>query len=295
MDNLRPQTLDEIIGNENIKQVVKISINAAQKLNKPFPSTLFYGCSGCGKTTFATVIANTLGVKFIDAHGGNLTSLKSIMPYFGRLINGDRVVFFIDEVHRMAKVAQELLFPAMEDYKVDPGKGRPTLKLKPFTLIAATTEGTLLKPLVNRFKQVHTLYLYNTNDLSLIISKSAQKLRVNLTDNAISNLAQRSRGTPRLANNYLNWIRDCAISQGKSLVTEAQLNKYMDLIEVQSDGTTKEDQLYLNTLRGQGRPTALSSLTGLLNLSRETIEENIEPYLLHLGKIQKTSKGRILV
>lgn len=295
MNNLRPDTLDGIIGNKELKKCLNISINSARLRNDTFPHILLSGPPGLGKTTFAYAIANELNAGVIDGHGGNLTSLKNVSPYFGRL-RKPRQIFFIDEIHRTSKLVQELLFTAMEDYYVDPGKGIPKLKLEPFTLIGATTEtGTLLKPLLDRFVQKHTLYLYSIEDLSIIIKKSAEKLNIKLADKAVENLAVRSRGTPRVANNYLLWIRDYAYSKNLSTVSDSELDKCMLMRNVGKDGTDRQDKLYINTLRSfGGGPIGLNTLVATLSLSKETIEHNIEPFLLRLGKIRKTSKGRVL-
>ena len=295
MNILRPQFLDEVIGQAVIKQCIRHSIQASQLSNRPYPSTLLISGTGCGKTTLAYVIANELNVEIIDGHGSHLSSLKNILPYFGRINLKERQIFFIDEIHRTGKLVQELLYTAMEDFYIDPGKGRPKLQLKPFTLIGATTEeGMLLKPLLNRFLQKYILCFYSKKELCKIIAISAKKFNLSLTHDAIINLSKRSRGIPRVANNYLLWIRDYAESSRCLHITPEVIDKAMSLVGIESDGIDVQDRLYINTLKQLGRPTGLSTLMASLDFSRETIEKTIEPFLIRSGKVQKTPKGRIL-
>jgi Holliday junction DNA helicase RuvB len=294
MNMLRPDSFDGIIGQSRVIDCVKVDIKATRVHGGVFPHSLFNGPPGTGKTTIARAIAKELGTEILIGNGGSIINIKGIMPYLVRLERGH--ILFIDEIHRMNKMVQELLFTVMEDFYVDIGKGASTINLEPFSFIGATTdEGLLLKPFRDRFISKHSLSLYKTNELCNIIKNSAQKLSLNMTTDAIVNLARRSRGTPRVSNNYLQWIRNVAIANNIGIVNSTTLNKAMAMKGVDKYGTTKNDRTYLGWLKRVGKPVGLSTLVSMVNLSRETIEEVIEPFLIYKGWIRITSRGRMLV
>jgi Holliday junction DNA helicase RuvB len=296
MDNLRPIKLDEIIGQSNIVDRLKISVGAARQENRPFPHLLISGSPGIGKTTLVGVLANEMNAQLHIANGGNVRTIKLLAPYLMKLNFGD--ILFIDEIHRLTMMVSEWLYPILEDFRVDLSTEHETstINLQPFTLIGATTEsGNLAPPLYDRFTYKYTLSVYGEEELSKIIQVNAEKLNINMVNGACETIAKRSRGTPRIANSYLRWIKDYAISKNVQTVDCSVVNDAMKLAKVDEKGLTDNDRKYLHILKKIGQPIGIKTISASTNIAVDTIEETIEPFLLRLGLILKTPKGRILI
>jgi Holliday junction DNA helicase RuvB len=289
--NLRPTKLSEIIGQDNIKSIINILIKS--RASNYFPHCLFQGFPGCGKTTFATAISNELRAKIYFANGGNIQKTKDILPYLVRLKYRD--ILFIDEIHRISKKVQESLFTVMEDFRYDIAKGAKSFNLEQFTLLGATTEsGMLLKPFYDRFEHHFHLEYYNQDELMQIIYKNSVKLKCQITNDAMRVIAKLSRFTPRLANSFLLWCNDIIINEKKQVIDNNVVNTAMNLKKIDSNGLDASDRIYINALKGKNKPLGLSTIVGVTGLSKDTIEKQIEPYLMRLGMVEKTTKGRIL-
>jgi len=255
MSSLRPTHLSDIIGNNQTVECLKISLEAAKQRNVAFPHTLLGGPSGCGKTTIALAIANELGTNLISANGATVSTVGSLLPYLGKLQTCD--VFFVDEAHSIPRRVQECLYTAMEDHVVTVGqKLNPlTMALPPFTLIAATTQkGRLTEPFQNRFKHTHSLQHYDEDDLVRILETNSQKLQLTLKRDLLVNIARRCKGTPRIANSLLEWIRDYIISHKINSVSECDLNRAFSLQGIDHQGLNKDDRKYLSVLREELMP-----------------------------------------
>ena len=297
---LRPQKLDDYIGQKKVKDSMKICIEAAKMRNESLDHVLLYGPPGLGKTTLASIIANEMEANLKITSGPTITKPGDLAAILTNLREGD--ILFIDEIHRINKNIEEILYPAMEDFKVDIiiGKG-PTAKsirlnLPHFTLIGATTKaGSLSTPLRDRFGIVHRLELYNEQDLTKIIKRSAYILGLELDDKSALEIARRSRGTPRIANRLLKRVRDYAyvFSEGRTdlKVTKEALNK----LEIDEIGLDEVDRRILETmiLKYQGRPVGLETLATTIGEDFETVEDVYEPYLIQIGFVGRTPKGRI--
>jgi len=292
--NLRPTTFDGIIGQNSTKECLKIAIDSARKRNDVLSHTIFLGPPGTGKTTLARATAAHLGAKIYLANGGSIKNVKDVLPYLSRLQRGD--VLFIDEVHRVHTRVQEALFTVMEDFRLDVSKGALSISIKPFTLIGATTEaGMLLRPFYDRFIHQLTLDDYSVDELCKILMVNCAKLNIAATDNAIKAMAKRSRFTPRIANSILQFCRDYTLIRvGGNTIYDTQVMEAMNLKKIDEKGLDSNDRRYIMVLKRAGKSVGLNTLVGTTGLSRETIEHQIEPYLLKLGMIEKTSKGRKL-
>ena len=294
MNNLRPTKFDQIVGNENLKQCLQIAIKSAKMRNDVLGHCLFKGFSGCGKTTFALATVSELGSKAYLTNGGCIRNVKDVLPYLVRLARGD--VLFIDEVHRIPHKVMECLYTVMEDFRLDIAKGATSISFQPFTLIGATTEaGVLLQPFNDRFIHQFTLEDYSIDELSKIIKINASKMQINVNTDAIVNIAKRSRFTPRIANSLLRFCRDCVIVGGGDSLDCGVVERAMKLKKIDKNGLDTSDRQYIMVLRRAGKPVGLNTLVATTGLSRETIENQVEPYLLKLNVIQKESKGRSLV
>ena len=291
--NLRPTRLHDIIGQTNIKKRLNISIKACQTLNEPLPHLLFYGPSGTGKTTFAQAIANELNYPIEIGNGANIQSIKSLLPYLMRL--KENSILFIDELHRLPIKVAELLYVCIEEFRVDIGnKDSVSIDLPKFTFIGATTNSGLIpKPLYDRFVLKFPLSLYSVSELEEIITANAKKSGVLLSPEAVNTIATSSRHTPRIANNRLKWIRHYGVSHGINIIKNQDILNALSLEGVNKDGIDNNDIKYLSVLK-QHQPAGINTLSSLTNISRDTIEEVIEPFLLKLNKIKKTQKGRML-
>ncbi len=290
--SLRPTKLEDIVGQDNIKQRLNISIAAAKGRGEMLPHILADGPPGTGKTTVAQAIANEMGQELIIANGANLRSIKSLLPYLARAGNN---ILFIDEIHRCTTLVQEFLYPAMEDFRFDiGGDGEMSIDLEPFTLIGATTEaGALAPPLYDRFTLKYHLSLYNTDELSYLIKLAGAKMGLTVTSASADYLAKTSRGTPRIALARLKWVGDYVFP--KEEVSVGAVADALKLAEIHPDGTTPQDRQYLDVLKEYaGTPIGLKTLVAETGLAPETITEQIEPYLLRKDLIKRTSKGRVL-
>ena len=300
MNTLRPSKLSDILGQKQVINVLNVNIKSAKHREDCLPHTLFYGPPGTGKTTLANAIANEMGCSIQVANGANLRTIKNLIPYIMRI--EEHSILFIDEIHRMTKIVEEFLYPVMEDYKVDmsvAGKDMIgetiSIDVPKFTLAGATTEyGSLSKPLIDRFEHKHTLKLYNNIDLKQIVDYNSIKLNLKMSDNAAKFVTRVSRGTPRIANSLLQWLRDYRIAQGLESLSEGDVEAAMGMKGIDSEGMTEVDRKYLKVLRKSGQPLGINTISSIIGIDKETIEGIIEPWLLSNGKFIKTSKGRII-
>ena len=276
---LRPTRIHEMIGQRDVYERILIAIDATQKRREPLGHILFDGPPGLGKTTFSTCIPRELGVSCQIASGATLKAPKDLIPY---LTNAEeRSVLFIDEIHRMQKAVEEFLYPAMEDFRIDlvigEGSGARTInmQLKPFTIIGATTRAGLLSaPLRDRFTMREHLDFYPESDLALIIERNAAKLRVDISPDAAAEIARRSRGTPRIANNRLRWVRDYAVSRADGKVTLDVACRAMQMQEIDVLG--------------------LEAVAHTMNVAPDTLVDEVEPFLLRSELIVRSPRGRML-
>jgi Holliday junction DNA helicase RuvB len=298
-EKLRPQRLGEIIGQRQVAERLAIALSAAKKRNEPLPHILFDGPPGLGKTTFATVLHNELGVELNITSGPALDKKMDVMPYLTNASEGS--ILFIDEIHRMPRTVEEFIYPVMEDFRVDVvlGEGMSArtinLPLKKFTIIGATTRsGMLSGPLRDRFGLHEHLEFYDQDDLAKIVLVNAAKLRTTITEDAAWELARRSRGTPRLANNRLRWVRDFSTAKADGHVTLPLAREALDMQEVDAEGMDKQDRRYLETLIKvfRGGPTGAEALSATMNVAVDTLTDEVEPYLLRRHYIVRTPRGR---
>ena len=297
---LRPQKMSEMIGQKDVIERLRIVVDAAQKRGEVLGHILFDGPPGLGKTTFATCIPNELGVHVEFASGPSLKAPKDIVPYLTNA--ADRSVLFIDEIHRMPKSVEEYLYTAMEDFRIDMVLGEGinarthSFRLNPFTLIGATTRaGMLSGPLRDRFTIREHLTFYSTDELAQILKRSAGKLRVDLQEDAANEIAGRSRGTPRIANNRLLWIRDFAESRADGNISFQVACSAMQMAGIDSLGLDRQDRGYLETLIRvfAGGPTGIESIAHTMNASVDTLSDEVEPFLLRSELVVRTPRGRI--
>ena len=299
--HLRPQLLDDYIGQEKAKEILKVYITAARERGEALDHVLFYGPPGLGKTTLAGIIANEMHVNIKITSGPAIEKPGEMAAILNNLQEGD--VLFVDEIHRLNRQVEEVLYPAMEDYAIDImiGKGASArsirLDLPKFTLVGATTRvGMLTAPLRDRFGVIHRLEFYTVEELKRIIARSAKVLDVGIDDAGATALARRSRGTPRLANRLLQRVRDFAQVRYDGYITEDVANYALDLLDVDKCGLDQTDRNLLMTIieRFDGGPVGLDTLAASLSEDSGTIEDVYEPYLLKNGFIQRTPRGRIV-
>ena len=299
--HLRPQLLDDYIGQEKAKEILKVYIAAAKERGEALDHVLFYGPPGLGKTTLAGIIANEMHVNIKITSGPAIEKPGEMAAILNNLQEGD--VLFVDEIHRLNRQVEEVLYPAMEDYAIDImiGKGASArsirLDLPKFTLVGATTRvGMLTAPLRDRFGVIHRLEFYTVEELKRIIARSAKVLDVGIDDAGATALARRSRGTPRLANRLLKRVRDFAQVKYDGYITEDVANYALDLLDVDKCGLYQTDRNLLMTIieRFDGGPVGLDTLAASLSEDSGTIEDVYEPYLLKNGFIQRTPRGRIV-
>jgi holliday junction DNA helicase RuvB len=298
--SLRPHSLGEFVGQERLKRVLGMSIEAARKRGEVLDHVLFSGPPGLGKTSLAHIIARELKVNVRATSGPAIERAGDLAAIVADLEKGD--VLFIDEIHRLARVVEEILYPAMEDFELNivVGKGpvARTMKLavKPFTLVGATTRSGLLShPLRDRFGQHFHLEFYSPEDLAEIVRRSARLLKVRLEDDGAMEIASRSRGTPRIANRLLRRVRDFAQVNEAPIITRQVALGALELLEIDAMGFDKMDRAILITIieKFDGGPVGVESLAATVGEERDTIEEVYEPYLMQEGFIARTQRGRI--
>lgn len=296
---LRPQSLDEVVGQRDVCEQLAVILDSALKRGDVLGHILFDGPPGLGKTTFATLIPRHLGVSLQIASGAALTAPKDVIPY---LTNAEeRSVLFIDEIHRLPKSVEEFLYPAMEDFRVDitlgEGVNARTLNmpLRPFTLIGATTRAGLLSaPLRDRFLVRQHLEFYSDVELAEIIRRNAARLKVKIEAAACQHLAACSRSTPRIANNRLRWVRDYATSRADGDITLDVTRDALAMAKVDERGLDSLDRSYLQTIIRvfDGGPVGVEAVAHTMNASLDTLEDEVEPFLLRIGMVVRTPRGR---
>lgn len=300
-NNLRPQYLKDYIGQEKAKKTLEIYIKAAKERGDALDHVLFYGPPGLGKTTLAGIIANEMGVNIKITSGPAIEKPGEMAAILNNLQEND--ILFVDEIHRLNRQVEEVLYPAMEDYAIDImiGKGASgrsiRLDLPKFTLVGATTRaGMLTAPLRDRFGVIHHLELYTEEELTTIILRSAKVLEVEIEESGAVELAKRSRGTPRLANRLLKRVRDFAQVKYDGVITEEVANYALNLLDVDTYGLDHIDRMILLTMieKFQGGPVGLETLAASIAEDAGTLEDVYEPYLLKNGFIQRTPRGRVV-
>ncbi len=298
--SLRPMTLDEYIGQEKIKSMLRVYIEAAMLRKEPLDHVLFYGPPGLGKTTLSGIIANEMGVHMKVTSGPAIAKPGEMASILSNLSEND--ILFVDEIHRLNRQVEEVLYPAMEDYAIDImiGKGASArsirLDLPRFTLVGATTRAGLLSaPLRDRFGVISHLEFYEIGELKTIIMQSAKKLGVEIDEEGALELASRSRGTPRLANRLLKRVRDFAQVKYDGIITKDVAAFALNLLEVDTCGLDKNDRMILMTIiqKFGGGPVGLDTLAASIGEDAGTIEDVYEPYLVKNGFLNRTPKGRV--
>lgn len=299
--SLRPQLLDDYIGQQKAKETIKVYIQAAKFREEPLDHVLFYGPPGLGKTTLANIIANEMGVHVKVTSGPAIEKPGDMAAILNNLNEGD--ILFIDEIHRLNRQVEEVMYPAMEDYVIDilVGKGPSArsirLDLPKFTLIGATTRmGLLSSPLRDRFGVINRLEFYTIEELSTIVHRSAQVLDVAIDSKGAVEIARRSRGTPRLANRLLKRVRDFAQVKYEGAITEEVAKYALNLLDVDANGLDRNDRKILTTLieKYDGGPVGIDTIAATIGEDSDTIEDVYEPYLMQLGFINRTPRGRVV-
>ena len=297
--SLRPMTFDDYIGQEKAKETLKVYIEAAKKRNDSMDHVLFYGPPGLGKTTLAGIIANTMGAHLKVTSGPAIEKPGDIAAVLNGLQEGD--ILFVDEIHRLNRQVEEVLYPAMEDFAIDImiGKGSSArsirLELPHFTLIGATTRaGLLTAPLRDRFGVLYHMEYYTVSELKQIVLKSARRLDVGIDESGAAEIARRSRGTPRLANRLLRRVRDFAEVRYDGNITQEIAKEALDILDVDEMGLDNLDRKILKAISGQfmGGPVGLDTLAAYIGEESGTIEDVYEPYLIKNGFLIRTPRGR---
>jgi len=299
--SLRPKKLDEYIGQKKLKEKLRVSVEAARKRGEACEHTLFYGPPGLGKTTLAYIIANEMGSSLVATSGPSLSRTGDLMGILTNLKEGD--VLFIDEIHRLSPAIEEFIYPAMEDFKVDfvVDKGAfakvINIPLKRFTLIGATTRAGLLSPpLRDRFGLYHHIDFYPPEELKEIVIRSAKLLEVSIDDDSALEIARRSRGTPRVANRLLRRVRDFVQVKGDGKITVELARKALDAEGIDSIGLDNLDRKFLKVIIEyyKGGPVGIEALGATLSEELDTLVDVVEPFLLKIGFLQRTKRGRMV-
>ena len=297
---LRPKLFDEYVGQTKVREQLEIFIGAAKMRNEAMDQVLLFGPPGLGKTTLSHIIAHELGVNLRQTSGPVLEKPKDLAALLTNLEKND--VLFIDEIHRLSPVVEEILYPALEDFQIDimigegPSARSIKLDLQPFTLVGATTRaGMLTNPLRDRFGIVSRLEFYTSQELARIVKRSANLLNVPTDEEGGFEIARRSRGTPRIANRLLRRVRDYADVKGKGRITLEIANKALAMLDVDPQGLDIMDRKMLEAVihRFDGGPVGLDNIAASIGEERDTIEDVIEPYLIQQGYLQRTPRGRI--
>ena len=302
LDNsIRPEVIDEYIGQTDVKENIKIFIEAAKMRGEALDHVLLYGPPGLGKTTLAYIIANEMGTNIKTASGPSIEKAGDLAAILSSLEPGD--VLFIDEIHRMPRFIEEILYPAMEDFTLDiivggDGNSRNIkIDLPPFTLVGATTRaGDLSSPLRDRFGIVSKLQFYNQEELTQIIKRSARVLDVSIDDDAAEELASRSRGTPRIANRLLKRVRDFALVEGKGVIDKKITDSALSRLKIDKIGLDDIDHALLSAVitKFNGGPVGVDAVSSAIGEEVSTIEDVCEPYLLQMGLLKRTNRGRVV-
>ena len=299
--NIRPKYFNEYIGQSALKSTLKISIEAAKKRELPLDHILFYGPPGLGKTTLASVIASEMNTNIKITSAPSLERPRDIIGILMSLKAGD--ILFIDEIHRLNKISEEILYPAMEDFYLDMTTGKSqTLKsvripIPKFTLIGATTKaGSLSSPLRDRFGLIHRLEFYTEEELTKVIQRTAKILDIDIEEEGAIAIAKRSRGTPRIANRLVKRVRDFAIVKSNGLIDSETANNALDILQIDKFGLDNTDRALLNIIADKynGGPVGIETLATALGEDSKTIEDVYEPYLVQKGFLQRTPRGRKL-
>lgn len=297
---IRPKTLEDYTGQHAVREQMHIFINAARKRNDALDHVLIFGPPGLGKTTLAHIIAHEMNANLRQTSGPILEKAGDLAAQLTNLQEGD--ILFIDEIHRLSPMIEEILYPAMEDYQLDimigegPSARSIKIDLPPFTLVGATTRaGLLTSPLRDRFGIIQRLEFYSIDDLQKILCRSARLLELNFDDDGMQEIARRSRGTPRIANRLLRRVRDFAEVKAEGMINAVIANDALNLLHVDEHGFDYLDRKFLSALIDMfsGGPVGLDTLSAAISEERDTIEDMIEPYLLQQGFIIRTPRGRI--
>ncbi len=298
--NLRPSRLDEYIGQKSVIDSLKLAIEAAKKRNETLEHCILYGPPGLGKTTLANIIAKEMGANIITTSGPAIEKVGDIAAILTNL--SDKDIIFIDEIHRLNRAVEETLYSALEDFKLDivvgqgPGARTIRIDLPPFTLVGATTRmGLLTSPLRDRFGIVLRLDFYSIGDLSAIIKRSASILNIDIDQKSAQLIAKRSRGTPRVANKLLRRVRDLAQIENNSLINAAVVEKTLKILDIDESGLDYLDKKYMRVVleKFNGGPVGVETIAASLGEDKNTIEDVIEPYLMQIGYIKRTPRGRV--
>ena len=300
-NTIRPETMDEYIGQTDVKENIRVFVDAAKMRNEPLDHVLLYGPPGLGKTTLAFIIAHELGSNIKTASGPSIEKSGDLAAILSSLEPGD--VLFIDEIHRMPRYIEEILYPAMEDYSLDiivgsEGNSRNIkIDLPPFTLVGATTRaGDLSSPLRDRFGIVSKLQYYSEEELTDIVKRTSRVLEMPITEEAAKELAKRSRGTPRVANRLFKRVRDFAMVKKSNEITKSITEEALDRLKVDNLGLDNTDRELLLAIinKFNGGPVGIDALSSTIGEETTTIEDVYEPYLLQIGLLKRTSRGRVV-